>query len=281
MARIILLWAMLVFLLGSVTASAQDAMQTLLGSRNKQFVIVVGGSSVRFDASVKYTDLENGGGFFIDPEGMLGLPERQEVPALSMLVALKNRHFISVSATRFQRESSFASIEDLDLGELEIEHASVDFWLNSNDFDISYGYKFFSDDHIRILAKFGVYTLDLDAGMVAEGEWSYVSGLETGIYERNRTLIAPLPLLGILFNFYVDRRWALATSVDAMYLPVGDITGRALRTRVNARYAFGKTVGVTFGINYFDIHVTDQNDERKWDIKYGYDGFFAGLIFAF
>jgi hypothetical protein len=66
-----------------------------------------------------------------------------------------------------------------------------------------------------------------------------------------------------------------------MYLPVGDTTGRALRSRFHTRYAFGGTVGIIFGINYFNIHVTDQNDERKWDIKYGYDGVFAGLIFAF
>jgi hypothetical protein len=281
MRRRLLAWAVPVFLLSSATASAQEAMQTLLDSRQKQFVIVVGGSAVRFDASIKYSDRETGSGFFIDPEGMLGLPDRQEVPTLTMLVAVNGRHFISVGATRFQRESGVVLLEDTDLGDLEIENATVDLWLNSNDFDISYGYRFFSGDHIRILGKFGIYALDLDAGIIAEGEWSYANVLETGTYERHRTLIAPLPLLGILFNFYVDRRWALATTVDAMYLPVGDITGRALRSKINARYAFGKTVGITFGINYFDVHVTDKNDDRKWDIKYGYDGFFAGLIFAF
>ena len=153
--------------------------------------------------------------------------------------------------------------------------------MNSNDFDISYGYKLFADDHIRILGKVGVYITDLDAGIRAEGTWSIDGNPDAGIYERSRAIVAPLPLLGLQFNFYVNRRWSLSTSVDAMYLPVGDITGRALRTKLHTRYAFGRTVGIVFGINYFDIHVTDENEERKYDIKYGYDGVFAGLIFAF
>jgi len=112
-----------------------------------------------------------------------------------MLVALKDRHFLSIGATRFRRESAPLNIEDVDLGDLEIIDATLEVWLNSNDFDISYGYKLFADDHTR--------------------------------------------------------------------------------------YAFGRTVGIIFGIDYFNIFVTDQNEERKYDVKYGYDGVFAGLIFAF
>ena len=244
-------------------------------------MIAVGGSSVRFDSSFKYLDKETGHSIFLDPEGHLDLPERQDVPMLSMLVAFNDRHFLSVGATSFSRDSDLLSIEDADFGNLEIENALVHAWINSNDFDISYGYKLFADDHIRIVGKVGLYTIDLDAGILAEGSWSIGGEPNSGIYEQSRTIVAPLPLIGVQFNFYINRRWSLSTSVDAMYLPIGDITGRALRTKINTRYAFGRTVGIVFGINYFDIHVTDQNDERKYDIKYGYDGVFAGLIFAF
>ena len=71
------------------------------------------------------------------------------------------------------------------------------------------------------------------------------------------------------------------TSIDAMYLPVGDITGRAFRTDITARYSFNRTVGVSFGVNHFDIHVTDEDELQKSSIKYGYAGIYAGLIFAF
>lgn len=261
--------------------AAQETMQTLLSSRSKQFVLVLGGSSVRFDSSFKFLDKDTGNSVFIDPEGQLGLQERQEVPTGTFLVALKDRHFLSVGFTRFTRDSNWLAVEDTTFEDLHIENGTVDVWLNSNDFDVSYAYKLFADDHIRILAKAGIYALDLDAGIRAEGEWYYEGEPGPGTYERSRSVIAPLPLLGVTFNFYIDRRWALATSVEAMYLPVGDITGRALRTKINARYAFGRTVGVVFGINYFDVHVTDDGETRKYDVKYGYDGLFAGLIFAF
>jgi len=277
----LLSWMVMCLLGGTAAASDEAPTQSIMKTRSKQFVIAVGGSSVLFDSSFKYLDKETGNGFFLDPEGHLDLPERQDVPMLSMLVAFNDRHFLSVGATRFERDSALLSVEDTDLGSLEVIDASVEVWINSNDFDISYGYKLFADDHIRILGKVGVYALDLDTGVRAEGEWSLNDVPDSGTYEQSRTLVAPLPLLGLQFNFYVNRRWSLSTSVDAMYLPVGDITGRALRTKIHTRYAFGRTVGIVFGINYFDVHVTDQNEERQFDIKYGYDGVFAGLIFAF
>jgi hypothetical protein len=277
-----LLSCIILCLLGVAALSfAEEPTETILQTRSSQWVIAVGGSSVLFDSSFKYLDNETGNGFYLDPEGQLGLPERQEVPMLTMLVALKDRHFLSIGATRFRRESTLLAVEDLDLGSLGIASGEVDVWINSNDFDLSYGYRFFADDHIRILGKVGIYILDLDAGIHAEGEWNFGDEHESGTYDRGRSLVAPLPLLGVQFNFYINRRWSLSTSVDAMYLPVGDITGRSLRTKIHTRYAFGRTVGLVFGINYFHVHVTDQNETRKYDIKYGYDGVFAGLIFAF
>jgi hypothetical protein len=277
-----LLCCVVLCLLGGVAlSSAEEPTETILQTRSSQWVIAVGGSSVLFDSSFKYLNKETGNGFFFDPEGQLDLPERQDVPMLSMLVALKDRHFLSISATRFRRESTPLAVEDLDLGDLGIASGEVSVWINSNDFDVSYGYRLFRDDHIRILGKVGIYTLDLDAGIHAEGEWNFNGERESGTFGRERSLVAPLPLIGVQFIFFINRRWSMATSVDAMYLPVGDITGRALRTKIHTRYAFGGTVGLVFGINYFNIHVTDQNDERKYDVSYGYDGAFAGLIFAF
>ena len=275
------IWLTIVCLVAGAVSVHGQAMQTLLSSRSKHYVLVLGGSSVRFDSSFKFLDKETGNSVFIDPEGQLGLQERQEVPTGTFLVALKDKHYLSIGFTRFTRDSNLLEVETSTYGDLHVESGTVDVWINSNDFDVSYAYKLFADDHIRILGKAGIYALDLDAGIRAEGEWSFEGEPESGLYERSRSLVAPLPLLGVSFTFYIDRRWALATSVEAMYLPVGDITGRALRSRINARYAFGKTVGVTFGINYFDVQVTDDGETRKYDVKYGYDGLFAGMIFAF
>ena len=281
MKKKLLLGAVMCLLGSSAVASDEEPTQSIMQSRTKQFVIVAGGSSVLFDSSFRFLNKETGNSIFLDPEGQLDLPQRQNVPTLTMLVALKDRHFLSIGATQFRRESEPLLVEDVHLGDLEIIDASVEVWLNSNDFDISYGYKLFADDHIRILGKVGFYTLDLDVGIEAEGHWSYGGVPGDGLYEQARTLIAPLPLIGVQFNFYVNRRWSLALAVDGMYLPIGDITGRALRSKIHTRYAFGKTVGIIFGIDYFNISVTEQNDERKYEVKYGYDGVFAGLIFAF
>jgi hypothetical protein len=56
-------------LASAAAASDEEPTETLLQTRSKQFVIVVGGSSVLFDSSFKYLDNETGNGFFVDPEG--------------------------------------------------------------------------------------------------------------------------------------------------------------------------------------------------------------------
>ena len=100
-------------------------------------------------------------------------------------------------------------------------------------------------------------------------------------YVETSSFVAPLPLFGVIFDYDLSSRWALSTAVEASYLPVGSITGAALRTNILGRYAINGTVGISFGLRYFDIQVEEEDDKSISEIKYRYDGFFAGVQLVF
>jgi hypothetical protein len=270
---------------GPAAFAAETGTETNPPEREKRYTwsVTAGGAAVRFDSSYKQTDKDSGLSFFIDPEGNLDLSEKEYVPAVYLLALIKGRHYISAGYTRFHRTSGEKILdEDVDIGDIIIEaDARVEFQWDSDDFDVSYGYRIHRDDRTRIILKGGVYVLDLWARAYAEGSYIIEDVLETGVWEEEATLTAPLPLIGLMFDYDITHRWSLVTAVDAVYAPVGDITGRALRTRVHTRYRFTKLLSMGFGLSYFDIDVVDEDDEKRQEIKYGYDGFYIGLAFTF
>jgi hypothetical protein len=244
---------------------------------------VAGAALVEIDSSYKYTDKESGLSFFLDPEGQLDLSQREYVPTVYFLTQIKRRHYISAGYTRFRRTSGEKTLdESLDIGDIIIEaDATLEFQWDSDDFDVAYGYRLHADDRIRIFANFGVYALDLTARVLAAGSYTIDGVTETGTFEEEASLVAPLPLLGVIFDFDITRKWSLATSVEAIYAPVGDITGRAVRTRIVTDYRLTRIMDFAFGFNYFRIDIVDEDDLERHEISYGYDGFFAGLGFNF
>lgn len=262
--------------------AAGDDQTEPTDERRTRFVVVVGGALVDFDINFRHKDFASGLTLFIDASGDLGLPEAHTVPSASLLARVSARDFVVVTVTPFRRFNDFEVDETIVLDDLEIHAgAAVAFRLDSDDIDVSWGRRLHEDDRLRVIGKLGVYLLDLRGGLWVDGSYSVGGDLETGTYERTLDLLAPLPLIGVQFDFDIDDRWTLVTAVDAIYLPVGDISGAALRTNVRARVALGRVVGLSFGVTYFDIEVRQEVKGGRNRIDYGYKGFFGGLYFAF
>jgi hypothetical protein len=265
-------------------ASAEDSSEGSLGNhREKRFALRIGGTSVGFSTTVEYLQGADGDRIFISLEEDLGLNKHETVPQLDLLVRVGKKSYIAVDVNRFNRSTTLLDLDgSLDLGHLEIHAgADVDFKFNVTDFDISYGHAFYERDWVRIIGKFGLYVMDLDTGLRVEGDFSVGGVAATGIYEIDTSLLIPVPLVGVIFDFDVSRRWTFAASAELFYMPVSNITAEAFRARLHIRYAFSRTVGATFGYSHFDIEVIDDSDGNKTTIAYDMDGFYGGLSFLF
>ncbi len=52
-------------------------------------------------------------------------------------------------------------------------------------------------------------------------------------------------------------------------------------SRIQAKYAFNKNVGLSFGINYFQGEIKIDKDDFRTIVHYGFDGVHAGLDVGF
>ena len=273
-----------VVVLIGMPASAQDSSEDPKGRWWEQrFSLGIGGASTRFSTTYEEIRRDEGLRFFVSLEGDLGFPASETVPQFDLLVRIGKKSYISVDINRFNRSKTLLDLQSsIHIGDLEIHAgADVDAWFNVSDFDISYGHSYYERENVRIIAKFGLYVMDLDAGVRAEGDFTLGDVAFTGTYEIGTSLIIPVPLVGVIFDFDISKRWTFMGSVEFMYLPVSDITAEALRTRIYMRYAFSRTVGVTFGVSHFGIEVIEDKNDTESTIAYTMNGVYGGLSFRF
>lgn len=273
-----------VALVGSPVFAEEDVEDTDRGSvRGKKFVILVGGTKASFGTTFEQVDQVTGDRTFFSLEGNLGLPKQDSVPTLSLLARVGRKSFIAADISRFRRSTTLLDIEEsLVLDDLVIEvGARADFIYNVDTFDVAYGHAYYEGEHTRIIGKFGLFVMNLDTGLLVDGGYSIGDHSEAGTYDATTSIVAPIPLLGLLFDFDLPKKWALSTSVEVFYMPISTIRMKALRTKIFARYAFSDLVGVSFGLSQFVMDVRDESDDVVTNIEMRLDGFYAGLSFAF
>ena len=271
-------------LVGSPVFAEEQVEDADRGSvRGKKFVIWVGGTTASFGTTLEQVDQITGDRTFFSLEGDLGLPKTDSVPTLSLLARVGRKSFIAAEISRFRRSTTLLNIEEsLVLGDLVIEAgARADFIYNVDSFDVAYGHAYYEGEHTRIIGKFGLFVMNLDTGLLVEGGYSIGDHTETGTYDATTSILAPIPLLGLLFDFDLPKKWALSTSVEVFYMPISTIRMKALRTKIYARYAFSDLVGVTFGLSQFTMDVRDESDDITTNVRMSMDGVYAGLSFSF
>lgn len=249
--------------------------------RNK-FSLGVAAGFERFDTNFTITDKSTGRSVFVDAEGTLGLPETQAIPIIYGFYRPAEKHGIGFSYFRISRDSTFSALDE-NLGDLNVT-GDVTLSDKSSFYYLSYNYTAYEDDRAFIFASFGLYGLDLKYTLTAEGAISFQGmPVASGTFEREESVFAPLPLLGIDAWFAITPKWAIGAKVAMIGGDVNDVSAFVVESKIRTRFVFSKHVAAIFGVNYFDGDITiDKDDEdRETEITYGFDGFFAGLDFRF
>ncbi len=283
-----ILIAGLVAVLGVIYASDGNAHDEVppddLYARNmdNKFSLGVAAGFERFDTNFNFTDKSTGRNVFIDAEGTLGLPETQTIPIIYGFYRPAKKHGIGFSFFQIDRNSSVFALDE-NIGDLNVT-GKVTLSDQSSFYYLSYNYTVYEDDRAFIFASLGLYGLDLKYTLTAEGAISFQgTPVASGTFVREESVFAPLPLLGIDAWFAITPKWAIGAKVGLVGGEVNDVRAFVIESKIRTRYVFSKHVAAVFGMNYFDADVTIDKDDkdRKTEISYGFDGFFAGLDFRF
>jgi len=262
----------------SVTASEID---THSGETDKlNFVIGAGAAVVRFDSNFKVTDKETGRSIFVDPEGGLGLPEIAHVNTFYGGYRFAENHQLEFGFFGIKRETSIFAL-DFNFDDVILVKGSARLKDETDFYQLTYGYALFKDDRSRINATFGIYGLDLKLAFEAEGDLTIDGVSQTGIYRETVSVFAPLPLLGLDFNFSFTPRWSMKTKFALVGGEYKDISAGIFTSTINAHYMFSRHVGGVLGVTYFDAKVDIDDGKTLNEVTYGFSGVYAGLHFIF
>ena len=127
-------------------------------------------------------------------------------------------------------------------------------------FDIirgTYSYALLQDDRMRIALGLGVYAVPVKFSIDGEttGGRANVEAADT---------VLPLPALALRGDFLLVRKLYLMTSIDAMYLEIGDFKGSLLDVNVALEYRPWNHVGFGVGYNSFSTDIEAKDSGGKF-----------------
>lgn len=230
---------------------------------------------VRFDTNVKFTDKATDRSIFVDTEGTLGLPDIDAVPILYGSYRISPKHALGFSYFRVSRESSVFTIDE-NLEDIQIT-GDVRFRDNTQFLNLFYSRLLFSDDRSSVQGLIGINSLDIDYLLEAEGS---IEGLDGEIREELRedtSILAPLPLVGLDLRYRFTPEWGLITKVALVAGNYDDTRAWVLNTAINSTYQINEHIGAVLGLAYFDADIVINENKKRTDITYGYDGLFVGV----
>ncbi len=98
-------------------------------------------------------------------------------------------------------------------------------------------------------------------------------------YSSDENLNAPLPLIGLRFNYHITPRWDLNFGGRYLAVEVGRYDGRIIRYSIGTDYFFGDKFGIGASLGGFGLKVKEDqtSHNKKFDIRY--DGLQIYLVY--
>ena len=113
---------------------------------------------------------------------------------------------------------------------------------------LKYEYSFILDDRADLNVGIGLFVMPIEFGFTA-----IVGGVGTSKVEEDIT--APLPVIGLGFDYAFSPKWFLRQQLDLFYLEIGDFAGGITAYNVAVEYMPWKHVGFGLGVDGMRVQI--------------------------
>lgn len=217
----------------------------------------LGAHVATFDSTFRLGLSNIGIGIDLDVEDFLGLTSDNTAFRVDVGYRLGKsmRHKVDFSWFRYHREGEKVLTEDVELppelgGETLPTGKTVSSIFNFDIYKLKYKYSFFLDDRVDLNAGIGAYVMPLKFGLGLKGQ------------ERTEeSITAPLPVIGLGFDFAFTPKWFLRQSLDLFYLEMGEFRGSILNAQLALEYLPWKHLGFGAGIDALGIRLEAQGGD--------------------
>jgi hypothetical protein len=222
--------------------------------------------------------LGTGLGVTADVEELLGLDTTNSVFRVDAFWRFTDnrRHRLDFTWFSFRRDGSTTIGKDFTIKDDAGNETTIPAGSQVNtkfDLDIykaAYSYSFFQDDRMDLAANIGLYVMPIDIGINASG---FINVDET------QRFTAPLPTLGMRFDFAITPKWFLRSGFDVFYLEIKEFKGTIYESHAAVEYLPWKNLGFGLGYNAFNLDIeADGEDYPQIDFTGKLNFRYSGLL---
>jgi len=226
------------------------------------------------------TDLQVGvGDGTIDLEETLGLSEDETVLRLDGYWRFAKKHRLGFGYYRLDRDASSALSGDFEIGgETWYAGALIDTDLRLDFYSLNYMYSFYQGEKWEIGGTIGAYWVRAETTIALAASITNPNPpppeLVAGDLYENDTFEGPLPLIGLVFEYYITPKWMMTLKGGYFKLTINDYKGEITNLGASVEYQFTKTFGLGLGYDGFRLKVEaeDANSNDFASIEYKYSG---------
>lgn len=130
--------------------------------------------------------------------------------------------------------------------------AQIDSFLDLDILKASYSYSFFQDERVDFSGNAGLFIMPISTGFTATGVVNE---------KADASFTAPLPVLGIEFNFALTPKWFFKTGTQLFYLEYENYKGSLFRGSTTFEYRAWEHVAFGFGTEMLRINVEAEDED--------------------
>ncbi len=256
----------------AVSGSAQAANE--IGTFDERFLLRAGLMYSNQDTQLRL-DGDNLLGVSVDLEDFFNLDE-----ALDSVVQIMGRwrfaerHRIGLEYYSFDRGAKSVLQQDWVGDNIEASAgATADTLLNIGIWDLSYTYSFLRESNYELSGTIGLFFMDVDIVVDLQGELE-VGGVpvSSGRAAADARVAAPLPLIGLDYDYALTPRWLVGASFKYFTLRTGKIDGSIVRVSADTRYYLWNHVEIGAGLTVFDLDINADVGDFKGTVDWSFWG---------
>ena len=253
----------------SIEANASEGIKP----GEEKFTLSAGVFLPTFNTKLKVNNSDLDLGTDIDVENDLGLKENETVFWAGGTWRFAPRHRVGVSYFQFKRDATKTLLKDLVIeDEVYPAGASLESEFKLQTIPITYYYTFRKKQNNLLALSAGLHWMTLELNIVGKANLGNV--VDDG--KVNATANAPMPLIGLEYEYFFHDRWIASVHGEIFGLDLSDDTfafsGTITNLSLNTIYYFIDNVGAGVALNWFTINIDIKDDDWNGGFDYDYLG---------
>ena len=236
----------------------------------EKFGINVGGFISTINSEVRLESERTGAGADANAEDVLGLDSHVSIFRVDSFYRFteNRRHRFDLNWIDLRRSATKTIEREIHIRDQVFPvGTTVDTLFDLKIIRGTYSYSVYQDDRFDLGLSVGAYVAPIKVRL---------SSSTSGAAEE-QSLTAPLPVLGLRFDYAITPKFFLRTNIDAFYLQYSNFEGSLFDAKAALEYNIWDHVGVGLGYDYFRLNIKSEGSkypgiDLMGQIQFNYGG---------